>query len=150
MSEPVSSGQFLRTLGLVALAMGAMFAADTFLAKSEEAESRIEADRLFKLGQSLLAQGHNADAVDRLKDAIAIERDNRDYQRALAQAQLAAGQPVDAEATLTDLLLNDSTDGPANLAMGRVLVKEGRSVKRFLTITARSTADGKTMPRPTA
>jgi len=127
MSEPASSGQFLRTFGLVALAMGALFAADTFLARSEEAESRIEAGRLFKLGQSLLEQGHNAEAVDRLKDAIAIERGNRDYQRALAQAQLAAAQVADAEATLTDLLLNDSTDGPANLTMGRVLVKEDRN-----------------------
>ena len=64
--------------------------------------------------------------MDRFKDALEIERANRDYQRPLAQAQLAAGQAADAETTLNDLLLNDSTDGPANLAMGRVLVKEGR------------------------
>jgi tetratricopeptide (TPR) repeat protein len=121
-----SSGQFLRTFGLVALAMGALFAADTFLAKTEEAESRVEAARLFDLGQRLLDQGHGAEAVDRIKDALEIERGNRDYQRVLAQAQLAAGQAADAETTLTDLLLSDSTDGPANLTMGRVLLKEGR------------------------
>ncbi len=125
---PASSGQFLRTFSLVAVAMAALFAADTFLAKTEAAESRIEAARLFALGQSLLDQGHNAEAVDRLKDALEIERGNREYQRILlAQAQLAAGQAADAEATLTDVLLSDSTDGPANLAMGRVLVKEGRT-----------------------
>jgi tetratricopeptide (TPR) repeat protein len=124
---PASSGQFLRTFSLVAVAMAALFAADTFLAKTEAAESRIEAARLFALGQSLLDQGHNAEAVDRLKDALEIERGNREYQRILAQAQLAAGQAADAEATLTDVLLSDSTDGRANLAMGRVLVKEGRT-----------------------
>ena len=121
------SGQFLRTSGLVVLAMGAIFAADTFLAKTEAKESRIESARLFALGQSLLAEGHNADAVDRFKDALEIERGNRDYQRALAQAQLAAGQTADAEATLDDVLLNDSNDGTANLLMGRVLVKDGRT-----------------------
>lgn len=121
------SGQFLRTSTLVVLAMGALFAADTFLAKTEAKESRIESARLFKLGQSLLAEGHNTDAVDRFKDALEIERGNRDYQRALAQAELAAGQTADAEATLNDVLLNDSNDGTANLLLGRVLVKEGRT-----------------------
>ena len=123
---PSSSRRFLRTFSLVALAIGALFAADTFLARTEEAESRVEAARLFELGQRLLDQGHSAEAVARLKDALEIERGNRDYQRLLAQAQLAAGQAEDAETTLTGLLLNDSTDGPANLTMGRVLLKEGR------------------------
>jgi tetratricopeptide (TPR) repeat protein len=107
--------------------MGAIFAADTFLAKTEAKESRIESARLFDLGRSLLAEGHNSVAVDRFKDALEIERGNRDYQRALAQAQLAAGQTADAEATLNDVLLNDSNDGTANLLMGRVLVNEGRT-----------------------
>ncbi len=120
------SGQFLRTSGLVLLAMGALFAADTFLAKTEERESRIESVRLSELGQRLLDRGHSAEAVDRFKDALEIERGNREYQRLLAQAQLAAGQAADAETTLNDLLLRDSTDGPANLTMGRVLLKEGR------------------------
>jgi tetratricopeptide (TPR) repeat protein len=121
-----SSRQFLRTFSLVAMAMVALFAADTFLAKSEQAESRIEAQRLFTLSQSLLQQGRAAEAVERLKDAVEIERGNREYQQALAQAQLAAGKAGDAQATLNDLLLSDSTSGPANLVMSRVLVKEGR------------------------
>jgi tetratricopeptide (TPR) repeat protein len=125
-ATPSSSGQFLRTLSLVALAIAALFAADTFLAKTEEAESRVEAERLFKLGQSLLNQGSSAEAVDRIKDALEIERGNRDYQRLLAQAQLGAGQLADAETTLNDLLRGESTDGPANLTLARVLVKEGR------------------------
>jgi tetratricopeptide (TPR) repeat protein len=125
-SPPPASRQFLRTLSLVALAMSVLFAADTFLAKSEEAESRIEAERLFKQGQSLLGRGHSAEAVDRIKDALEIERGNRDYQEALAQAQLAAGQATDAETTLDGLLTLDSTDGPANLSMARVLLQEGR------------------------
>src|SRR5579862_8176140 len=107
-----SSRQFLRTFSLVALAIGALFAVDTFLAKTEEAESRVEAKRLFNLGQNLLDLGNSAEAVDRIKDALEIERGNRDFQKVLARAQLAAGQPEDAETTLDELLLNDSTDGP--------------------------------------
>src|SRR5208337_2997253 len=63
---------------------------------------------------------------ERIKDAIAIERGNRDYPRTLAQAQFAAGKTADAETTLTNLLQSDATDGLASLIMGRVLVKEGR------------------------
>jgi len=55
-----------------------------------------------------------------------MERGNRLYQRTLAQAQLAAGKTSDAESTLMELLASDSTDGLANLIMGRVLAKEGR------------------------
>jgi Flp pilus assembly protein TadD len=148
--SPSYSGQFLRTSGLVALAMGALFAADTFLARTEEKESRIESARLFALSQALLEQGRSGEAVDRLKDALEIERGNRDYQHALGEAQLAAGQAAEAETTLNDVLLNDSTDGPANLTMGRCCLRKAESARQFLIITARSTASGKTMRRVTA
>ena len=126
MNPSASGRQFLRTLGLVALAISVMFTVDTFLAKTEESESRVEAARLFAEGQRLLDQGHNLEAAERLKDALAIQRVNRDYELALARAQLGAGQYPDAEATLGTLLASNSTDGPANLNMARVLVKEGR------------------------
>ncbi len=76
-----------------------------------------------------MQRGENAEAIERIKDAIAIERGNRDYLRTLAQAQFAAGKTADAESTLTELLQSDSTDGLANLIMGRVMVKEGRSAE---------------------
>jgi len=124
---PSSSGrQFFRTIWLVALSIAIMFGVDTFLAHTEEAETHVEAARLFAEGQKFLSQGKNPEAVSRLKDALAIERGNHDYELALAQAQFAAGQYVDAEQTLNTLLTADSTLGPANLAMARVLLKEGR------------------------
>jgi tetratricopeptide (TPR) repeat protein len=116
----------LGTIGLVFLAIAAIFAVDTFLAGMERKESRIEAARLFKQGQTLMERGENAQAIGRIRDAISIERGNRDYPRTLAQAQLAAGETAAAEATLTDLLQTNSTDGLASLIMARVLVKQGR------------------------
>jgi tetratricopeptide (TPR) repeat protein len=126
-TNPATSGrQFLRTLGLVALAISVTFTVDTFLAKTEESESRVEAARLFTEGQGLLQEGRYVEASGRLQDALTIQRGNRDYELALARAQLGAGQYPDAEATLNSLLMADSTDGPANLNMARVLVKESR------------------------
>jgi tetratricopeptide (TPR) repeat protein len=97
-----------------------------FLAKLQRAESHGEAARLFRQGRDSMLRGENAEAIERIRDAISIERGNRDYMRTLAQAQLTAGKTADAESTLTDLLQSDSTDGLASLIMGRVLVKEGR------------------------
>ena len=126
MAKPFAGRSFLGTFALVFLAIAALFAADMFLAKTERAESQVEAARLFEQGRVLMQRGENAEAIERIKDAISIERGNRDYLRTLAQAQFAAGRTADAESTLTELLQSDSTDGLANLIMGRVLVKEGR------------------------
>jgi tetratricopeptide (TPR) repeat protein len=116
----------LGTFALVAVAIMGLFAVDMFLARLEQTETRAEAARRFREGQALMQRGENAAAIGKIKDAIAAERGNRDYKRSLAQAELAAGKTEDAESTLTDLLQSDSTDGLANLTMGRVMEKEGR------------------------
>jgi len=117
---------FIGTFGLTLLAIAALFAGDTFLAAVDRTESDVEAARLFKEGQTLLAQGDNAKAIDRINDAIEIDRTNRDYFRTLAQAQLANGKTAEAEKTATDLLNTDPTDGQASLLMARTLTREGR------------------------
>ena len=73
-----------------------------------------------------MEQGRSADAIEHLNDAVSIERDNREYRLALADALLAAGRFGDAESTLDDLLQQDSTDGATNLMMARVMVREGK------------------------
>jgi len=117
---------FLGTFGLVFLAIGGLFVADMFLAATDRAESHVEATRLFATGQALMKNGESLKAIDKISDAIAIERDNRDYLRTMAEAQLAAGENTEAQTTLTGLLTTDSTDGLANLLMARVLVKQGK------------------------
>lgn len=116
----------MTTFGLVFLAIAALFVADTYLARMERSESAVEATRLFDEGRTLIARGDSLNAIERIRDALAIERTNRFYQQTLAQTQLAAGKTADAEATLGGLLESDPTDGQANLIMGRVLAKEGR------------------------
>ena len=126
MTKPRTGSSFLRTFGLTLLAIAALFVADTFLARTEQAETMVEAAHEFQQGRVLMQKGENAEAIERIKDAIANARGNRDYRRLLAQAQFAAGRTADAETTLTELLQGDSTDGLASLTMGRVLVSEGR------------------------
>src|SRR5580692_2923911 len=104
MTTPLAGRSFLATFGLVFLAIAGLFAADMFLANTDRTESQIEATRLFQQGQSLMNQGESLKAVDKISEAIAIERTNRDYLRTLASAQFAAGENSDAEATLTGLL----------------------------------------------
>lgn len=89
-------------------------------------EERGEARRRVVEGRDLLRQGRDGEAVERFKDAVAIERDNRDYRLSLAEAFLAGSRFGEAESTLGDLLQQDSTDGATNLAMARVLVGKGK------------------------
>jgi tetratricopeptide (TPR) repeat protein len=117
---------FWGTVVMVFVAIAALLTVDAFLAKMEQAESHAEAARLFDQAKVLMEHGGNDEAIERIRDAMVIERDNRDYQRTLAQAQFAAGKTADAESTLTDLLRTDSSDGLASLMLARVLEKEGR------------------------
>jgi Tfp pilus assembly protein PilF len=69
--------------------------------------------------------GKSEAAIEQFATALSGERDNQAYRLALGQAQAAAGRFMDAETTLRDLLERNGQDGPANLAMAHVLVKEG-------------------------
>src|SRR4051812_16623750 len=107
----------LRTFAIVFLSMAALFAADTFLARLEEADSRAEAGRLFAEGRRLAAEGRNNEAIDRFRSALTLSRDHADYQLALAQALSAAGRYGEAEQVVEQILQRGSTSGPANLTM---------------------------------
>jgi tetratricopeptide (TPR) repeat protein len=126
METALKGRSFLATFGLVLLAIAALWIADTFLAKIEEADSQAQAARLFQQGQALLRRGENAQAIEKIEDAIAIERANPGYLQALAEAQFAAGKDADAQSTLGELLAGDATDGAASLLMARIAAKQGR------------------------
>jgi tetratricopeptide (TPR) repeat protein len=129
MRLPASSrlqSQFAGNAVLLVAVIAILFAADTFLVKASQAESKADAVRSFAQGKSLFARGDYSAALDSIQNALSLERDNRDYSRTFAEVQLAAGKVPDAEATLTDLLQNDSDDGLSSLIMARALAKQGR------------------------
>jgi tetratricopeptide (TPR) repeat protein len=115
------------TLALIVLAiMVVLYGADKFLASEEQAELKQEALNHYLEGQKSLHAGKPHLAVIDFARAHALDRSNREYQLALATAQLAGHQLSAAHDTLNELLDQDSNNGRANLLMARVLAAEGR------------------------
>ena len=106
--------------------MAGLYAVDKSLASLENREVNAQARGLYMAGQKLLDAGRSAPAVDDLRRAHTLERTNRDFELELAQAQLAAGRPGDAEQTIQDALEINSNDGRANLLMARVRMAQNR------------------------
>lgn len=117
----------LGTLAAVLVSIVGLSVADAYLARTERTENSLEGKRLEAAGLALMKQDRPADAAEQFKGALSIERDNDAYKLELGEAQLAAGELTDAESTLEELLRRNSTSGPANLALARVLMKEGRA-----------------------
>jgi len=108
------------TLVLVFLAIAALGAIDTFLAKVEETEGQDEARRLLVEGQRLVQQGHDAEAIDKFRSALSVSRGNQEAQLGLARALLEVGRLTDAETSIQEMLQRNATDGAANVTMARV------------------------------
>jgi len=122
-----SAGAFVGTFALIFAGIGGLFAIDTFLAERDQAASRAEAHRLFEEGQRLEAKGDPMVAVERLRGAVAAERQNPMYQRGLAAALIAAGRPGDAQSVLAERLQHDPNDAESSLVMARTLAQQGET-----------------------
>ncbi len=114
---------------VVFVAIAALFAIDTFLARVEKSESQDEAKQLLEQGQRLVQQGRNIEAIDRFRSALSVSRGNPEAQLALAGALLRVGRLTDAETLLKENLQRNATDGAANLTMARVLAAQGRAAE---------------------
>jgi tetratricopeptide (TPR) repeat protein len=127
MTRSSASYALAKTLTVTLLAIAALFALDTVLAKTERSKRRAEAERLYENGERLLQAGRSDQAVRQFRAAIAIQRDNQQYQLALGRALQANRQAGEAEATLSEVVERDPLSGPANLALARVLAQEGKA-----------------------
>lgn len=126
---PVAVPAFLRTLTLSFVWIAALFSLDTFLARIDRNESRSHAERLYREGLEMERQQHPADAADRFREAAYTVRGNSGYQLAFARALAASRKAGQAQAVLEDLLDREPLDGPANLAMARVLLGQARTTE---------------------
>jgi tetratricopeptide (TPR) repeat protein len=121
-----SVSEFIATFTLILGAILGLLLFDTALAKVDIGQRKSYGAREFAIGEQLLAQGKLEEATEHLRTASTLDGDNSAYATALAQATLVGGRPSAAEQILLPLLERVPTDGAANLAMARVLVKEGR------------------------
>ena len=121
-----SAADFIATFAAVIAAIALLLVFDTGIAKVDRDANRSHATSEYQQGESLSVHGKTAEAIDHFRTAASLDRDKPGYSVALAQAILTVGNPEDAEQLLLPVLERNATDGATNLAMARVLVKEGR------------------------
>ncbi|HET9637539.1 MAG TPA: tetratricopeptide repeat protein [Gemmatimonadaceae bacterium] len=121
-----STSEFLLTFTVIVVTILLLLAFDTALARIDKSANRTSALAEYKRGQTLYSAGHIDDAIDHFRAAATLDRDHSVYTVALSQAILAQGRASVAEQLLLPVLDRDANDGPANLELARVLVKEGR------------------------
>jgi tetratricopeptide (TPR) repeat protein len=121
-----TASEFVLTLTLTVGAILLLIVGDTALAKLDSDATRATAADEYRVAVNLIAHNRLGDAIEHLRTATTLDRERPVYTVALAQAVMAQGRASDAEQMLIPLLERDATDGGANLAMARVLAKEGR------------------------
>jgi len=115
-------------LGLIVillLVIVGLTALDKSLAKIEDAEVRGSARRSYDSGKRFLDRGMAAKAVDPLRDAHALERENAGYTLALISALLDVGKTSEADTLMDEILASKPNDGQANLVAARLVLREG-------------------------
>jgi tetratricopeptide (TPR) repeat protein len=115
-------------LAIVVVVIG-LAAVDRFLARVESAEMTSTAQRSYSTGMQLLAAGKAGKAIDALRDAYAIERQNAEYELQLITALTLTGKTAEAEPLLTDILQREPNDGRANLTAARLTIRKGNTAE---------------------
>lgn len=113
-------------IAVVGLTAAGLFALDQFLARMEKTELGREAAQEYAAGAAALRAGKPVDALPHLSRARSLVRGNPVYQLTLAEAQAAAGNLTNAESNIRELLVRNSNDAEANLAMARLSGRLGR------------------------
>src|SRR5579862_7485398 len=107
------------------LIVAALSALDRALAKVESVELHSTAQRAYLAGSRLLAAGKAGEAIDLLRQAHSVERENPEYELALITAFIDSGRTADAEPLMNEMLQREPNDGRVNLIAARLEVKEG-------------------------
>ncbi len=126
-------GEFLApetrpTRGIVLLLMIILivgFTVTGVIAKGYKARQQVLAERWFARGQSDLAHGDPARAVDEIQTALAFAPEDDAYRLKLALALMRSGKLDEARAHLTSLWEQRPGDANVNLQLARVMARLG-------------------------
>ncbi|HWF08631.1 MAG TPA: tetratricopeptide repeat protein [Bryobacteraceae bacterium] len=113
------------TVAILTLIVVCLAAADQFLARVESAEVRNTAEHSYATGSRLLENGKAREAIDDLRDAHSLERQNDLYAIQLIAALTSAGRINEAEPLLTEVLQREPNDGRASLAAAHLMERKG-------------------------
>lgn len=116
----------LVSVALISVVIAALSAIDLYLAKTERMELQNEANQSYTDGNRLLQQGRTTQALELLRKAHALARQNPDYELELIHALMAAGKLSEAEPLMDDILQREPNDSRANLVAARLRAKEHR------------------------
>lgn len=117
----------LRVIAVVLLVIAGLTVLDQALARTERMELHSAADRSWRRGVRLLHEGRAAEALDALRNAHALERDNTAYELDMISALVALGRTADADPLIDEVLQRKPNDGYANLVAARLKAKESDS-----------------------
>lgn len=109
----------------LSLIAAGLLSLDRFLERTETSEIAREAESAYQRGTSLLQQRKNDQALEFLRKAHSLERENSGYELQLGNALAAAGKTDDAEPLIMEALGRRPTDGAANLAAAHLMVEMG-------------------------
>jgi Flp pilus assembly protein TadD len=118
--------EFIATFAIILAAIVGLLLFDKVLARVDARERKVYAAREFTIGEQLMADGKTTPAIEHLRSATSLDGDNPAYATGLAEAILDEGRTEDAQLILAPLLERGPRNGAANLAMARVLAKQGR------------------------
>lgn len=120
-----ASGPTLALVIVIVIVVGCLWSLDVFLARTDREAVQSQANNLYTQGALLLKQGRARQAVELLRRANSLVRDNRAYQLDYVAALMAARKFDEADANLKTLLEIDPNNGPANLFSARLAAAEG-------------------------
>ena len=107
-------------IAIVAALIAGVYAVDVALERVEANEIQHDARRLYETGSKLLAAGKPDQALDPFQRAYTMERGNRGYQLAYAEALTGSRHYEEAAALLDDVIRRAPNDGRANLLLARL------------------------------
>ncbi len=109
---------------IAACAVGLFLATKVVAAREGEIESRV-ATIWFQDGEHKLSSGKIDEAIDSFRKATGIDRENRRYVMALADALAAGNHNIEAQQALLRLREQDPTNAEVNLRLARLAAKSG-------------------------
>ncbi|HVO80660.1 MAG TPA: tetratricopeptide repeat protein [Terriglobales bacterium] len=121
--EPITRRPAVLIAGLVVLTVLAFLGVSRLVHRFQEQE-KAWARHLFESGQAALLAGKPELALEELRAALTYNRDNFQYQLALARALRDTGRTEESETYLISLWERLPQDGAVNLALGRLYARE--------------------------
>jgi chloride channel protein, CIC family len=119
--EPKTHVAWLMGILAVVLMMVALAGVLTYSYRSQRSA---RAEQYFHDGNALLEAERYPEAIERFRSALSISHSDRD-RLSLALALLKAERPNEAEIYLKEVLRKDPNNGPANLGLAQIDVRQG-------------------------